>query len=62
LGQSASADAGRGAKRGRYPGARRHRFIKDLDLAAPGCGDRIVGLESAEKWNFPHLDKLWLAQ
>lgn len=37
-------------------------FIKDLDLAAPDCGDRIVGLESAEKWNFPQLDKLWLAQ
>jgi len=37
-------------------------FLKDLDLAAPGCSDRIVGLESAEKWNFPHLDKLWLVQ
>lgn len=37
-------------------------FIKDLDLGAPGCADRIVGLESPEKWNFPHLEKLWLAQ
>ena len=37
-------------------------FIKDLDLAAPDCGDRIVGLESAEKWNFPNMDRLWLAQ
>ena len=37
-------------------------FIKDLDLAAPDCGDRIVGLESAEKWNFPNMEKLWLAQ
>jgi putative nucleotidyltransferase with HDIG domain len=37
-------------------------FIKDLDLAAQDCGDRIVGLESAEKWNFPNMDKLWLAQ
>lgn len=37
-------------------------FLKDLDLGAADCGDRIVGLESAEKWNFPHLDKLWLAQ
>jgi len=37
-------------------------FLKVLDLGAADCGDRIVGLESAEKWNFPHLDKLWLAQ
>lgn len=37
-------------------------FLKDLDLGAADCGDRIVGLESAEAWNFPHLDKLWLAQ
>jgi HD-GYP domain-containing protein (c-di-GMP phosphodiesterase class II) len=37
-------------------------FIKDLDLAASDCGDRIVGLESPDKWNFPSLDKLWLAQ
>lgn len=37
-------------------------FIKDLDLAAPDCGDRIVGLESADKWNFPNMEKLWLAQ
>lgn len=37
-------------------------FIKDLDLGAPDCGDRIVGLESAEKWNFPNMEKLWLAQ
>lgn len=37
-------------------------FIKDIDLAAPDCGDRIVGLESADKWNFPNMDRLWLAQ
>ncbi|GIX39483.1 MAG: phosphodiesterase [Silanimonas sp.] len=37
-------------------------FIKDLDLSAPNCGDRIVGLESVEKWNFPNLDRLWQAQ
>ena len=37
-------------------------FIKDIDLGAPDCGDRIVGLESAEKWNFPNMEKLWLAQ
>jgi len=34
-------------------------FIKDLDLAAPDCGDRIVGLESPDKWNFAQLDRLW---
>ena len=37
-------------------------FIKDLDLGAADCGDRIVGIESPDKWNFPALDKLWLAQ
>ncbi|GAB3733214.1 HD-GYP domain-containing protein [Silanimonas algicola] len=37
-------------------------FIKDVDLGAPDCGDRIVGLESADKWNFPNMEKLWLAQ
>jgi len=37
-------------------------FIKDLDLGAPDCGDRIVGYESAEKWSFPNLEKLWLSQ
>ena len=37
-------------------------FIKDIDLGAPDCGDRIVGLESADKWNFPNMEKLWLAQ
>jgi HD-GYP domain-containing protein (c-di-GMP phosphodiesterase class II) len=37
-------------------------FIKDIDLAAADCHDRIVGLESAEKWNFVNLERLWLAQ
>ena len=37
-------------------------FIKDIDLGAPDCGDRIVGLESADKWNFPNMERLWLAQ
>ena len=37
-------------------------FIKDIDLAAPDVGDRIVGIEPLEPWNFPHLDRLWLAQ
>lgn len=37
-------------------------FIKDIDLGAPDCGDRIVGLESADKWNFPNIERLWLAR
>lgn len=37
-------------------------FIKDIDLSAPDCGDRIVGLESADKWNFPNMERLWLSQ
>lgn len=30
-----------------------------LNLAAPGCHDRIVGREPAERWNFPPMDELW---
>jgi putative nucleotidyltransferase with HDIG domain len=37
-------------------------IIKDLDLSAKDCNDRIVGIESNDKWNFPNLEKLWLAQ
>jgi hypothetical protein len=37
-------------------------FIKDIDLGAPDCGDRIVGLESSDKWNFPNMERLWLSQ
>jgi putative nucleotidyltransferase with HDIG domain len=31
----------------------------DLDLAAPGCQDRIAGRESNQTWQFRHLDELW---
>lgn len=37
-------------------------FIKDIDLGAPDCGDRIVGLESADKWNFLNIERLWLSR
>ncbi len=30
-----------------------------LDLAHPGCSDRIAARESNRKWNFKHLDELW---
>lgn len=33
-----------------------------LDLAAPGCRDRIVARESNERWRFPFLDSLALPQ
>jgi putative nucleotidyltransferase with HDIG domain len=31
----------------------------DLDLADPGCRDRIAGRESNQTWQFRHLDELW---
>jgi putative nucleotidyltransferase with HDIG domain len=30
-----------------------------IDLAHPGCSDRIAARESNRKWNFKHLDELW---
>ena len=30
-----------------------------IDLARPGCSDRIVGRESNRAWRFTHLDELW---
>lgn len=41
----------------------RHRspvLIRDLDLATPGCQDRITGIESPEAWGFKELEKLWM--
>jgi len=31
-----------------------------LELAAPGCKDRIVGREDPARWGFPHLNDLWI--
>jgi hypothetical protein len=30
-----------------------------IDLARPGCNDRIVARENPAQWKFPHLDELW---
>jgi putative nucleotidyltransferase with HDIG domain len=35
-------------------------FLRDLDLAAANCADRIVGIESPEAWGFSALEKLWM--
>jgi HD-GYP domain-containing protein (c-di-GMP phosphodiesterase class II) len=34
---------------------------RELDLAAPGCHDKIVACETPEKWGFKDLDQLWTA-
>lgn len=31
-----------------------------LDLARPGCTDRIIGRESPAQWGFQHLNELWI--
>tara|TARA_R110000868_G_scaffold411207_4_gene702300 strand:+ start:24781 stop:26007 length:1227 start_codon:yes stop_codon:yes gene_type:complete len=36
--------------------------IELVDLAAPRCKDRIVGLENAEQWGFKNLEDLWQPQ
>lgn len=37
------------------------RFPPELvDLAQPGCSDRIIGVELAERWGFQDLNSLWL--
>lgn len=39
---------------------RKHVLMTDLDLATAGDRERIVGVESPEKWGFRELEKLWL--
>lgn len=34
--------------------------VREIDLAAPGCQDRILGPESPSNWNFRNLEKLWM--
>lgn len=35
-------------------------LMRDIDLAASGCHDRIVGPESPTQWGFRDLEKLWM--
>ena len=39
---------------------RSHILIADIDLAASGGKERIVGVESPAQWGFRDLEKLWL--
>lgn len=39
---------------------RKHVLMTDLDLATAGEHERIVGVESPEKWGFRDLEKVWL--
>lgn len=38
---------------------RSHILVADVDLSAPGCGERITGIESPRTWGFRDLHKLW---
>lgn len=31
-----------------------------IDLARPGCADKVIGAEDPEKWRFPDLEALWM--
>jgi putative nucleotidyltransferase with HDIG domain len=33
--------------------------VEVIDLAAPGCSEKITGREDPALWKFPHLDELW---
>jgi putative nucleotidyltransferase with HDIG domain len=33
--------------------------MHDVDLAAPGCVDRVVGIEAPASWGFKNLERLW---
>ncbi len=35
-------------------------LIHRVDLAAPDCQDRILGVESPAKWGFKNLERLWM--
>lgn len=35
-------------------------FVRDLDLSAAKCNDRIATVESPDAWGFPQLEKLWM--
>lgn len=39
---------------------RTHIALHDVDLAAPGCVDRVVAVESAASWGFSELERLWI--
>ncbi len=40
--------------------ARSHVLNHDIDLAAPGCSERIVAVESPQAWGFRRLENLWM--
>ncbi|MCH6485292.1 HD-GYP domain-containing protein [Pseudoxanthomonas sp. LH2527] len=40
--------------------SRTHLLLADIDLATTDGRERIVGIESPEKWGFRELEKLWL--
>lgn len=40
--------------------SRTHVLLHDIDLAAPGCVERIASIESPQVWGFRELEKLWM--
>jgi len=39
---------------------RKQISVHEIDLASPGCDDRIIGVEAPATWGFKNLETLWM--